>query len=60
MRKVIQLAVVPCSETTVEVNGWGLYALCDDGTMWYRHDEDWQSIDPVPGSAQPKRRVRPR
>lgn len=53
MRKVIQLAVKPASDTEFSSHGAALYALCDDGTMWVQWDRNnwWERVEGVPPEA---------
>jgi len=32
----------------------GLYALCDDGTLWVRWEREWHAVEPVPQASMKK------
>lgn len=51
MRKPIQIAAVPSSDTegAYQTNAETLYALCDDGSIWwYVHGDEWSLLPPIP------------
>lgn len=39
MRKIIQIAFQPCTGEDDEIDST-MWAVCDDGTVWYR--DDWR------------------
>jgi hypothetical protein len=46
-RKIIQITVLGDPGLHPEVPSWqiDLCALCDDGSIWVRNDNDWNEID---------------
>ena len=54
-RKIIHIACTPASEHKTTVHGAiafppGIFALCDDGTLWAKECGPWSQIDPIPQS----------
>lgn len=48
MRKVIQMTVTHIPETECFASGLVHHVLCDDGTMWYLEDANWEQIKSIP------------
>lgn len=50
MRKVVQISVIPLGSDYM--NDEVIYALCDDGTMWFTSvtsdDYKWTKINSIP------------
>jgi hypothetical protein len=43
-RKVIQICVIPTTGESMET----LYALCDDGTIWFIGGSEWIEVPEIP------------
>ncbi|HMV01681.1 MAG TPA: hypothetical protein PLJ37_01005 [Chitinophagales bacterium] len=51
MRKPIHISVIPLGSNYI--NDEVIYALCDDGTIWYTSitgtvDYSWTKVNPIP------------
>lgn len=57
MRKIIQISAVPVPNTSQTQCHAYIFALCDDGTLWFRRDNGdmWQRESDIPQEAPDER-----